>query len=98
VFPRQLKIKPTSELSLGQNKAAGPDKLKLILLQNLPQQVVTRIRAIYIVCQNIRYKPIYWTASRTIFISESGKSYSQNARASIFLSSLVFKSLQKQML
>jgi ribonuclease HI len=86
--------------SFGKEKAAGPDEYKPILLQNLPNTVISKLSTLYTACITLGYTPSKWRTSRTIYIHKPGKTNYQETRSfrPISLTSFLFKTLEKLML
>jgi hypothetical protein len=84
-------------LSFGPDKAAGPDKLKPKLLQQLPEAALEHLRALFTACITLGYTPELWRTSKTIFIPKPGKKDYGAARSfrPISLTSFLFKTLEK---
>jgi hypothetical protein len=57
----------------GKHKSAGPDNLKPIVLQNLPENTIKHICILYKVSIALSYTPKRWTDSKVIFIEKMGK-------------------------
>ena len=66
--------------SFGKDKAAGPDELKPILLQNLPSTVISRLSTLYTACITLGYTPSKWRISK-IYIPKPGKTNYQETRS-----------------
>ena len=62
-------------------KAAGPDDLKPIILQNLDSRSITELTIIYKVCLTLSYVPKDWCGSNVIFIPKPGKESYDNPKS-----------------
>ena len=82
------------------DKAAGPDDLKPLVLKKLPENVVIRLCNIFAACIATGYTPEVWRHSRTIFIAKEGRANYTDPRAfrPISLMSFVFKTLERLVL
>ena len=78
-------------------KAAGPDGLKPVVLQNLPDFYIERLTKLFKVSTALRYNPKEWCRSRVIFIPKRGKeSYDvPKAFRPISLTQVIFKTIEK---
>ena len=47
----------------GPHKAPGPDQLKPIVLQNLPEKAIRRITVLFKACIQLEYTPHLWRRS-----------------------------------
>jgi len=83
--------------SFGELKAAGPDDLPPIVLQNLPYEFILKLRELYTACLLLGYSPKEWRTSKAIFIPKTGKSdYAQvKSFRPISLTSFLFKGMEK---
>jgi hypothetical protein len=91
------KTKLTEAFSLfGKHKSAGPDNLKPIVLQNLPENTLKNLCILYKVSIALGYTPKRWTDSKVIFIPKTGKdSYDNpNSFRPISLCSFLLKGLE----
>jgi len=86
--------------SFKQNKAAGPDNIKVKALKNLPSQIYTLLAKIYNSSLDLGYMPTVWRESKAIFIPKSGKTDMQNPKSyrPICLSNFLFKTFEKLIL
>jgi ribonuclease HI len=82
------------------NKAAGPDLIKPIVLKNLPDRVIERICTLYSACIETGYTPQIWRHAKVIFIPKPGKAdYTDpNAFRPISLTSFTFKTMERLVL
>jgi hypothetical protein len=55
------------------DKAAGPDLIKPIVLKQLPKKVIERICTLYAACIETGYTPKAWRHAKVIFIPKPGK-------------------------
>ena len=62
-------------------KAAGPDGLKPIVLQNLDERSTEELTTIYKVCIMLGYVPEIWCKSNVVFIPKPGKSTYDNPKS-----------------
>ena len=81
----------------GPHKAPGPDGLKPIILQHLPDQIITRLSLVYQASLQMAYIPKGWRKSNTIFIPKPGKpDYGiPKAFRPISLSCFMFKTMER---
>jgi ribonuclease HI len=84
----------------GPQKTAGPDKLKPIVLQNLPPCTRQNLCILYKVSIAIGHVPKRWLQSKVIFLPKVGKpDYSDpNAYRPISLCSFILKGLERLVL
>jgi hypothetical protein len=84
----------------GKHKSAGPDNLKPIVLQNLPENTLKNLCILYKVSIALEYTPKRWTDSKVIFIAKTGKdSYNNpNSFRPISLCSFLLKGLERLIL
>jgi hypothetical protein len=82
------------------DKAAGPDNIKPIILKNIPTRLTERLCNLYAACLESGYTPSKWRHSRVIFIPKPGKDdYSDpNAFRPISLTSFIFKTMERLVL
>lgn len=82
------------------DKAAGPDEIKPIILKNLPENVIIRLCNIFAACIAVGYTPEAWRHSKTIFIGKEGRASYTDPKAfrPISLMSFVFKTLERLVL
>ena len=59
--------------SMDPYKAGGPDEVKPVILQNLPDSGIELLQAIFEACIERSYTPRSWRTSRTVFIPKEGK-------------------------
>ncbi len=59
--------------NFGNHKAAGPDGLTPIVLKQLPNMVLKRLRTIFVSSIFSGYVSRSWRKSRVVFIPKSGK-------------------------
>ena len=78
-------------------KAAGPDGLKAVVLQNLPDFYLERLTILYKVCTALKWNPKEWCRSRVIFIPKRGKESYDTPKSyrPISLTQVLFKTLEK---
>ena len=81
----------------GPHKAPGPDKIKPIVLQNLPEKGITRISNIFKACIQLEYTPHRWRKSIVSFMAKPNKPDKANPRTyrPLSLNSFILKSLEK---
>ncbi len=86
--------------SFGSFKAAGPDGLAPIVLQNLPINVVHRYVEMFRASILLGYLPNHWRDSSVVFIPKTGRPSYDEAKAfrPITLASFQLKTLEKMML
>ena len=79
------------------HKSGGPDQLKPIALQSLPDSFVERLSNIYDASLTSGYTPNIWRNSRVIYIPKPGKDSYEEAKSfrPITLTSFLFKGLEK---
>jgi hypothetical protein len=82
------------------NKAAGPDGIKPIILKNLPDPIIERICTIFSASIDIGYTPEKLCHSKIILIPKQGKDDYTNPHSfrPISLTSFVFKTLERMVL
>jgi hypothetical protein len=82
------------------DKAAGPDNIKPIVLKNIPQKLTERICNLYAACIESGYTPTKWRHSKVIFIPKPGKEdYSDpNSFRPISLTPFIFKTMERLVL
>ncbi len=83
--------------SFGDLKAAGPDKIKPIVLKHLGDKAVNKLVEFFKASSLLGYVPLQWRDSKPVFIPKPGKSeYSlANSFRPISLSSFIMKALEK---
>ena len=83
--------------SYRQDKAPGPDLVRVSMLKNLPDPVVDYLTSIYQNCLCIGKIPKLWLKSKAIFIPKSSKTNLEDPRSyiPICLSSFLFKTPEK---
>jgi hypothetical protein len=98
-FIDTTKLKQAIE-QFGPHKANGPDGLKPIVLQNLPESTLEAIVKLFKVSIAIGSTPKTWTRSKVIFLPKSGKdSYAEaGSFRPISLCSYFLKSLERLVL
>ena len=79
-FITEEKVK-TAIKSFKPMKAAGPDDLKPIILQNLDSRSITELTIIYKVCLTLSYVPKDWCGSNVIFIPKPRKESYDNPKS-----------------
>jgi hypothetical protein len=87
-------------LNFKNDKAAGPDQLKPIVLKNLPENVLHRLCTIYSACIETSYTPKIWRHAKIIFIPKPGKDDYTNPHSfrPISLTSFVLKTMERLVL
>jgi ribonuclease HI len=88
-------------VSLFKNdKAAGPDQIKPIVLKNLPTRIIERICTLYSACIESGYTPKAWRHAKIIFIPKPGKDdyTNPNAFRPISLTPFIFKTMERLVL
>ena len=78
-------------------KAAGPDGLRPIVLQHLPDSAISYLRHIYTACVEIGFTPQVWCHSSVLFMPKDGKKSYKEPRSyrPLSLSSFLFKGLER---
>ena len=86
--------------SFGSWKAAGPDEIKPVVLQNLGADTVDRIVCMFKACLLLNYTPTFWRTSKVVFIPKQGKDDYRKAKSfrPISLTSFLFKTLERVVL
>ena len=86
--------------SFGSFKAAGPDGIAPIVLQNLPVDVIHRYVEMFRASILLGYLPNHWRDSSVVFIPKTGRPSYEEAKAfrPITLASFQLKSLEKLLL
>ena len=84
-------------LKFKAKKIPGPDKLKPIIFEYLPQNTLDIISFIYKACLELHYTPRPWKESNVVFIPKQGKTSYQEAKSfrPISLSNYLLKGLEK---
>jgi hypothetical protein len=82
------------------DKAAGPDQIKPIVLKHLPTKVIEILCTLYAACIETGYTPQKWRHARVIIIPKPGKEdYTDpNAFRPISLTSFIFKTMERMVL
>jgi len=90
----------TAIFSFKQDKAAGPDEIKVRALKQLPPQIYKLLAKIYNHSLALGYMPATWRESRVIFIPKTGKTNMQDPKSyrPICLSNFLFKTFEKLIL
>ena len=78
-------------------KAAGDDRIKPIILKNLPPTTIDRLVRLYKASLKLKYIPENWCNSRVVIIPKRGKEDYSNPKSfrPISLTSFLFKTLEK---
>ena len=78
-------------------KAAGPDGLKAIVLQKLPDFFLRRLTILFKAATALKYNPKEWCKSRVIFIPKRGKESYDTPKSfrPISLTQVIFKTFEK---
>ena len=86
--------------SFGSLKSAGPDNIKPIALQQLNENMISRITRLYKACIKLGYTPKSWRNSKIVFIPKAGKDDYTKAKSfrPISLTSFLFKGLERVVL
>ena len=81
----------------GPHKAPGPDGIKPIVLQNLPESAVERLSDIFKGCIQFEYTPHRWRKSTVSFMAKANKPDKANPRTyrPLSLNSFILKALEK---
>ena len=81
----------------GPHKAPGPDQLKPIVLQHLPERGYERLSDIFKACIQFEYTPHRWRKSIVAFMAKPNKPDKANPRAyrPLSLNSFILKALEK---
>ncbi len=84
----------------GSFKAAGPDELSPIVLQNLTKDILQRYVEMYRASLILGYIPSVWRKAKVVFIPKAGKAKYDDVKAfrPITLSSFQLKTLEKLIL
>ena len=84
-------------LKFENKKSLGPDGLKPIIFQHLPDNIISEITFIYKSCIDLGFTPSKWREANVIFIPKPGKTdYSvTNAFRPISLSNYLLKGLER---
>ena len=79
------------------HKAAGPDGLKPIVLQQLPEKAITFLTNAYTQCIQMGFTPVQWCHSKAIFLPKPGKKSYKEPRSHrpICLMPYLFKGLER---
>lgn len=79
------------------DKSAGPDKLKPIVLHNLPDCVISYLRILFNACIQTGYTPTKWCHSIVSFMAKPDKGSYVEPRSfrPLSLTSFIFKCLEK---
>jgi ribonuclease HI len=82
------------------DKAAGPDQIKPIVLKHLPDNVLLRLVTLFSASIETGYTPEVWRHSRAILIPKPGKDdyTNPNSFRPISLTSFMFKTLERLVL
>ena len=86
--------------SFGPYKAAGPDGLAPIVLQNLPVAIIHRYVEMFRASLLLKYLPNHWKESNVVFIPKTGRPTYDEAKAfrPITLASFQMKTMEKLLL
>ena len=86
--------------SFGKFKAAGPDGIAPIVLQNLPMSIMYRYVEMYRASLLLNYVPSTWRESNVVFIPKTGRPSYDEAKAfrPITLASFQLKAMEKLLL
>ena len=78
-------------------KAAGPDGLRPIVLQHLPDIAISYLRHVYTACIEMGFTPRIWCHSSVLFMPKDGKKSYKEPRSfrPISLSAFLFKGLER---
>ena len=81
----------------GPHKAAGPDDIKPIVLQNLPDRFLEGLVRIYTACMKLGYTPKCWRTSTVSFLPKPNKVDWSNPQSfrPISLQKYLFKLLER---
>ena len=84
----------------GPHKASGPDDIKPIALQNLPEVAIRALCCLLRASMGLGYTPVDWRKSKVQFIKKPGKKDDLDPRTyrPISLTSFIFKSLERLVL
>ena len=79
------------------HKAAGPDGLRPIVLQNFPDTLITYLRHLYTACFQMGFTPSQWCHSLVIFLPKPGKKNYKALRSfrPISLAAFLFKTAER---
>ena len=83
--------------SFSPMKAAGPDEVKPIVLQNLPDAYLGKLSTIYDAVMTSGYNPREWRKAKVVYISKPGKDTYGTAKSfrPISLTPFIFKTLER---
>jgi ribonuclease HI/retron-type reverse transcriptase len=83
--------------SFGNDKAAGPDGIKPIMLRHLPEVALILLSRLYAATIELHYTPTLWRKSEIVFIPKPGKTDYSSLRAfrPISLMSFLLKTLER---
>ena len=86
-------------MSFGNKKAAGPDEIKPILFDYLPDNFIRHLVFIFKCVIKLRYTPLLWKGTKVIFIPKPGKPRYDSPKSfrPISLSNYFLKTLEKLM-
>ena len=78
-------------------KAAGPDGLRPIVIQNLPEEAITFLRQVYTACIQMGFTPQMWCHSMVLYMPKPGKKSYNLPRSyrPISLAAVLFKGLER---
>ena len=65
-----------------KKKSPGPDGLKPLIFEHLPNKFIEAVEVIYKTCIHLGYTPKAWKKTKVIFISKPGKDSYDNLRLS----------------
>ena len=84
-------------LKFQNKKSPGPDGLKPVIFQYLPDNIINEISFIYKACIDLSFTPTKWREAKVIFIPKPGKAdYTKtNAFRPISLSNYLVKGLER---
>ena len=85
--------------SFEKKKSPGPDGIKPVLFEHLPDNFIKHMVFIYKSVIKLRYTPLLWKGTKVIFIPKPGKDRYDNTKSfrPISLSNYFLKTLEKLM-
>ena len=91
------KILKTAIQEFGPHKAAGPDGLKPIVLQHIPEMGLIRLAEIFKACITLSYTPHKWRKSIVSFMGKPNKTDKANPRTyrPLSLNSFLLKAMER---
>ena len=80
-----------------KKKSPGPDEIKPVVFEHLPEKTLLYIQLIYKACIHLHYTPVTWKETKVILIPKPGKQSYRIPRAyrPISLSNYFLKGLER---